>query len=309
MQKRVWILTHEPLPVARPPRRRGEFRIGNGAVQPFSLDPLNSSLLLSASSCHTIITITIGSSYFATAMPRSRPRPSKLALTLSLFFLQTVAISASSSSEKRDSWRPDNELPGAKFVLGDGKNEGSKVKGYEGEWPLWASFRESKAVLDPLDAVAPAGQPSSAGSAGSGDNTSYVCAPIGECDACPDDVVSTASIEQNEYQTSRLADARTFAIAFIALGRWQIHLPYCRPYNNRRRVACSPVTNRNDPKAIQAALDAANAAQDSSSSPTSALLGWEACGKSARQEARDYFEMIVRANTISRKALLLFDQC
>ena len=159
-------------------------------VGPFELTP--SPLCFFLSHHHHTTTHTNPPS-FATAMPRSRPRPSKLALTLSLFFLQTVAISASSSSEKQDSWRPDNELPGAKFVLGDGKNEGSKVKGYEGEWPLWASFRESKAVLDPLDPVAPAGQPSSAGSAGSGDNTSYVCAPIGECEACPDDVVSTPS--------------------------------------------------------------------------------------------------------------------
>lgn len=67
------------------------------------------------------------------------------------------------------------------------------------------------------------------------------------------------------------------------------------------------MTDRNDPIAIQAALDAAIAVKTSSTSSATtatttttttkaaALLGWEACGKSAKQEARDYFEMIVRS--------------
>ncbi|SPO28080.1 uncharacterized protein UTRI_04470_B [Ustilago trichophora] len=219
-------------------------------------------------------------------MPRTRPKASKLALTLSLFYLSTLpahTIAASSDGSSsllhRRTWRPDTELPGAPFILGDGKNEGSKVKGYEGEWPLWASFRESKPALDSIDAVAPAGQPTSdAGSkGGEKDPRSYVCAPIGECEGCPEDV---------------------------------IHLPYCRPYNNRRRVACSPVTNRDDPKAIQAALDAANAAKTSPpsfSSPT-ALLGWEACGKSAKREARDYFEMIAVVASVAIFSIWAFIQ-
>lgn len=120
---------------------------------------------------------------------RTRTKPSKLALTLSLFFLQSLSVSAAAS------WRPDTELPGAKFVLGDGKNEGSKVLGYEGEWPLWSSFRASKVALDAMDAVAPAGEtprpstlPSSSSTASN--ETAYVCAPAGECSPCPEDVVS-----------------------------------------------------------------------------------------------------------------------
>lgn len=128
----------------------------------------------------------------------TRPRPSKLAITLSFFFLQTLSLPAPTTALEERAWRPDSELPGAKFVLGDGKAQGSKVKGYEGEWPLWSSLRTSKPALDSIDAVAPAGRPgpssssssSTTSSTGSNDSISYVCAPIGECEACPDDVVS-----------------------------------------------------------------------------------------------------------------------
>ncbi|KAF6767085.1 hypothetical protein PSEUBRA_002442 [Kalmanozyma brasiliensis GHG001] len=210
----------------------------------------------------------------------ARHRPSKLALTLSLFFLSTLAASAdtSSSTTNRRTWRPDTELPGAKFVLGDGKNEGTKVKGYQGEWPLWSAERAKEADQKANEAAQKAKEaapgpkstdtsPASSSSASSdghkspaAEQTTHVCAPIGECGPCPQDV---------------------------------IHLPYCRPYNNRRRVACSPVSDLNDPKAIQAALDAASTASttDVAVEPK-VLLGHEACGKSARQEARDYFEMI-----------------
>lgn len=176
-----------------------------------------------------------------------RRKPSKLALTLSLFFLGSFA---SSAHLDRRSWRPDSELPGAPFVLGDGKNQGSKVKGYEGEWPLWSSFRTINSAQVAGSSTAPA-----ASSSVSSNATMHVCAPIGECEPCPDDV---------------------------------IHLPYCRPYNNRRRVACSPVSDANNTTAIQAALRSATTASN-----PAALLGYEACGKSAKHEARDYFEMIV----------------
>lgn len=182
-------------------------------------------------------------------------RTSKLALTLSLFYLSSLA----SASFTPRSWRPDTELPGAPFRLGDGKNEGTKVIGYEGEWPLWSSFR-SKPSSPSLDATA--GAPSSS-------NGTYVCAPIGDCTACPDDVK---------------------------------HLPYCRPYNNRRRVACSPVSNPKDPASVQSALASA------SNSSSTALLGYEACGKSARQEARDYFEMIAVIASIAIFSVWAFVQ-
>lgn len=76
-----------------------------------------------------------------------------------------------------------------------------------------------------------------------------------------------------------------------------MHLPFCRPYNNRRRVACSPVADRADASAVRTAMDTANAARNATDSTAAALLGWEACGKSAKQEAKDYFEMIVSART------------
>lgn len=74
---------------------------------------------------------------------------------------------------RRDGWTPE---PSA-FRLGDGKSEGVKVVGYEGEWPLWSDFRaqQDKLRADQLassDAV-------------------FVCVPIGDCSACPDDVVRT----------------------------------------------------------------------------------------------------------------------
>ncbi|CDS01007.1 uncharacterized protein SPSC_05179 [Sporisorium scitamineum] len=199
----------------------------------------------------------------------ARRRPSKLALTLSLFFLSSLA--AATSTPGRRSWRPDSELPGAPFVLGDGKNEGSKVKGYEGEWPLWSSFRKSKSAQNAGSSPTPV-----AAAAASGGPT-HVCAPIGECEPCPDNV---------------------------------IHLPYCRPYNNRRRVACSPISNPNDPHAIQAALANANAAKSTSTSTsaTTAALGYEACGKSAKQEARDYFEMIAVITSIAIFSVWAFIQ-
>ncbi|TKY89949.1 hypothetical protein EX895_001247 [Sporisorium graminicola] len=199
-------------------------------------------------------------------------KPSKLALTLSLFFLSSVAAAAASPQPHLRSWRPDSELPGAKFVLGDGKNEGSKVKGYEGEWPLWSSFRKGKTGQS-SDSSTTHAAASSGGSANATTATTHVCAPIGECEPCPDDV---------------------------------IHLPYCRPYNNRRRVACSPVTNPTDPKAIQSALTLATAAKTSTNSTAS--LGYEACGKSAKQEARDYFEMIAVIASIAIFSVWAFVQ-
>lgn len=70
------------------------------------------------------------------------------------------------------------------------------MKGYEGEWPLWASFRESKPALDSIDAVAPAGQPTNdaVSKDGEKDSRSYVCAPVGECEGCPEDVVCILAI-------------------------------------------------------------------------------------------------------------------
>ncbi|KAJ9473981.1 hypothetical protein PHBOTO_004071 [Pseudozyma hubeiensis] len=185
-------------------------------------------------------------------------KPSKLALTLSLFFLATLtAASDSTPPADRRSWRPDSELSGAKFVLGDGKTEGSRVKGYEGEWPLWSSLRKAQSSTNhakPSDA-----SNSATAQPGSGNSTAHVCSPISECEPCPEDV---------------------------------IHLPYCRPYNNRRRVACSPVTDRNNPQSVQSALSAAKSAKTNTSAANVIRLGYEACGKSAKQEARDYFEMI-----------------
>lgn len=204
-------------------------------------------------------------------------RPYKLALTLSFFFLSTFT---SASLTQRDGWRPDTERPGAPFILGNGKNEGVKVVGYEGEWPLWSSFHadEKKQAegAEAIDAVAPAGRPSPSSShshSGSGNKTMYVCAGIGECAPCPEDV---------------------------------IHLPYCRPYNNRRRVACAPVIgDKSDSGAVEKALAAASSASSTTRTTTittsssgqdgAVMLGYEACGKSAKLEARDYFEMIVSA--------------
>ncbi|GAC74135.1 hypothetical protein PANT_10d00032 [Moesziomyces antarcticus T-34] len=194
-------------------------------------------------------------------MPRPHPRtrPSRMALMMSLFFLNALATETTSSTPprslaRRDSWRPDTELPGAKFVLGDGKTEGVKAKGYEGEWPLWSGFRNGQASDRPV-ASSSGTQPAVA----AGNATDYVCVPAGDCNPCPDDVV---------------------------------HLPFCRPYNNRRRVACSPVADRADASAVRTAMDTANAARNATGSTAAALLGWEACGKSAKQEAKDYFEMI-----------------
>ncbi|CBQ68430.1 conserved hypothetical protein [Sporisorium reilianum SRZ2] len=203
---------------------------------------------------------------------RRRTKPSKLALTLSLFFLSSLAAASAASSAHRRSWRPDSELPGAPFILGDGKNEGSKVKGYDGEWPLWSSFRKSKS-FEGAGSTTPAAAASSAGPSNATHSTTHVCAPIGECEPCPDDVV---------------------------------HLPYCRPYNNRRRVACSPLTNPNDPVAVQAALNLASSAAKSATS--TAALGYEACGKSAKQEARDYFEMIAVIASIAIFSVWAFIQ-
>ncbi len=205
------------------------------------------------------------------------PRPSKLALTLSLFFLSTLSTSTAASAQGTG-WRPDTERPGTPFVLGNGKNEGVKVVGYEGEWPLWSHFHadEKKQAegAEAIDAVSPAGRPSPStthgypGSGkGKGNETMYVCAGIGECAPCPEDV---------------------------------IHLPYCRPYNNRRRVACAPVMgDKEDSGAVEKAFTAASAASGGGASgsgqDSGVLLGYEACGKSAKLEARDYFEMIVSA--------------
>ncbi|PWZ03673.1 hypothetical protein BCV70DRAFT_197878 [Testicularia cyperi] len=219
--------------------------------------------------------------------PRSRhtrPRgPSKLAAMMALFFLQTMsspqnsfgALAASDPGTSegswsmshlfaRDSWRPDTEKPGAPFVLGDGKNEGVKVIGYEGEWPLWSEFRSKQIKLDDLSGhygsdSDPQSSQSQDSTSSDSDTTSdnaaqgalVVCVAIGECSACPIDV---------------------------------LHFPYCRPYNNRRRVACEEIENPSDPASVQRARLAA---------PKSSMLGWEACGKSARKEARDYFELIV----------------
>lgn len=231
-----------------------------------------------AGPCHVVVSIistTNTHDHHCSDMKRASYRkPSKLALTLSLFFIGSLAsttadATSSSIPVDRRSWKPDSELPGAKFVLGDGKNQGSKVKGYEGEWPLWSSFRKAQA-----------GQSSSSGAtstnssvSGSSNSTVHVCAPIGECEPCPDDV---------------------------------IHLPYCRPYNNRRRVACSPVTDRNNPEAVQAALDEAKAAKSGSNSTI--RLGYEACGKSAKKEARDYFEMIAFIASIAIFSVWAFIQ-
>lgn len=122
----------------------------------------------------------------------NRPRVSKLALTLSLFFLST--LSASAGVEKRDGWRPYTELAGSKFVLGDGKNEGIKVKGYQGEWPIWSSFRSKSSGMDATTSVGntPVGSIDTEGKGANGGNnaTKYVCAPIGDCLRCPEDVVS-----------------------------------------------------------------------------------------------------------------------
>lgn len=228
-------------------------------------------------------------------------KPSRLALTLSLFFLSSVAAAAASPQPHLRSWRPDSELPGAKFVLGDGKNEGSKVKGYEGEWPLWSSFRKGKTGQS-SDSSTTHAAASSGGSANATNATTHVCAPIGECEPCPDDVVS---VDTHSSLTRTLSLIATLASIPVTL-RSQIHLPYCRPYNNRRRVACSPVTNPTDPKAIQSALTLAAAAKTSTNSTAS--LGYEACGKSAKQEARDYFEMIAVIASIAIFSVWAFVQ-
>ncbi|SAM84532.1 uncharacterized protein UBRO_05801 [Ustilago bromivora] len=223
-------------------------------------------------------------------MPRSnhhkrsrRPRPSKLALTLSFFFLSTFPSASSTTAvQRRDGWRPDTELPGAPFILGDGKNEGSKVKGYDGEWPLWSSLRtdsaspnpasnQGKGGLETIDATSPiSGTPA-------GNATKYVCAPISDCNSCSKDV---------------------------------IHLPYCRPYNNRRRTACVPISQPSSPESIKAALSLASSAkdEDEAGGKKGAMLGWEACGKSARQEGRDYFEMIAVVASIALFSVWAFVQ-
>lgn len=199
-----------------------------------------------------------------------RPRASKLALTMTAFFLSTLSASAL-HQQRRDGWRPDTELPGAKFILGDGKNEGSKAIGYEGEWPLWSSFRQKQDVSAPAASMDPTAPASSASS----DSTTHVCASAGECTPCPEEVT---------------------------------HLPYCRPYNNRRRVACSPVTNRNDPASVQAALRSASAASNTTTHPDGVQMGYEACGKSAKQEARDYFEMIAVVASVAIFSVWAFVQ-
>lgn len=128
------------------------------------------------------------------AMPRSHPRtrPSRMALMMSLFFLNALATETTSSTPprslaRRDSWRPDTELPGAKFVLGDGKTEGVKAKGYQGEWPLWSGFRNGQASDKPV-ASSSGSQPAVA----AGNASDYVCVAAGDCNPCPDDVVSTS---------------------------------------------------------------------------------------------------------------------
>ncbi len=64
-----------------------------------------------------------------------------------------------SASAQGTGWRPDTERPGTPFVLGNGKNEGVKVVGYEGEWPLWSHFHadEKKQAegAEAIDAVSP----------------------------------------------------------------------------------------------------------------------------------------------------------
>lgn len=241
---------------------------------------------LGASSIFSITTTSLHRTL--TNMRRTTHRkPSKLALTLSFFFLGTlVANGADASQADRRSWRPDTELAGAPFVLGDGKTEGSKVKGYEGEWPLWSSFRKSSsthtAAADASNSsgTAAAAAAITSSTSDSSNATAHVCSPIGECEPCPEDV---------------------------------IHLPYCRPYNNRRRVACSPVTDRTDAQAVQSALDvvvhtAKSTSSGSGSGSVTVRMGYEACGKSAKQEAKDYFEMIAVIASIAIFSVWAFVQ-
>lgn len=246
------------------------------------LDPFASTSLLHHHHQHRLVAMRASSSRTPTR------RQTRLVLALGLLFLS----SAASFSLNPREWKPPNEAPGAPFVLGDGKIEGSKALGYEGEWPLWSTFRENtapatldglkgaeaKAGEDPLEPVVPGAKPpSTSGSSKPLQNTTYVCAPVGDCTACPDTV---------------------------------IRLPYCRPYNNRRRVACAPVADRAIPASIQSALDKANSASSDASSATSkgVLMGYEACGKSARQEARDYFEMIAVVASIAIFSVWAFIQ-
>ncbi|EPQ25970.1 uncharacterized protein PFL1_06917 [Pseudozyma flocculosa PF-1] len=168
-------------------------------------------------------------------------------------------------------WRPLSESQ--PFRLGDGKAEGVKVKGYEGEWPLWSGLRaaasSSSSSSSSSSAVAPSvpggttpvvdvGVPGKAKGKGEGGEATWKCTPAGACQKCPD-------------------DAR--------------HLPYCRPYGNRQPLVC---TSASAPSAGSAA--------------TTTIRAYESCGKVVQDEARDFLEFVMSTAVIAVVAITVFVQ-
>ena len=95
-------------------------------------------------------------------------------------------------------------------------------------------------------------------------NTStFICRSLSECEPCP-------SSKRNH--------------------------PFCRPYGNRRLVACrnmldSGSVQENLPKPFQSVVKPAT---DMEAPPTELeFQGWEACGKVVAVETRDYLEFVV----------------
>lgn len=123
-----------------------------------------------------------------------RRRHSKLSLLMTVFFLQ----STTATLKRRDGWRPDAESTGTPFRLGDGKAEGVKVVGYQGEWPLWSDFRAQQIHLDqptgPSSSTSTSAQPALGTGPNSNAGAVFVCMTVGECNACPSDVVSQPAI-------------------------------------------------------------------------------------------------------------------
>lgn len=118
-------------------------------------------------------------------------------------------------------------------------------------------------------------------------SNAFLCRPLSVCEPCP--------VESRNH-------------------------PFCRPYGNRRLVACR-VLQGGSPRSRAASDDEANARSREldlglslettqlderatnrrpSPPPTMEFQGWEACGKVVKRETRDYLEFVVSEEQSAR---------
>ncbi|KAN0061163.1 hypothetical protein ACQY0O_006898 [Thecaphora frezii] len=191
-----------------------------------------------------------------------------------LLLLSLLVPVCQASLQPRDGWRPASELDGS-FVLGQGTTGGVKVKGYQGEWPLWSQFRKELESHRPaadggggVDALSTQTktetETSSTGTKVEG-GKEWRCRPSGACQRCPESVR---------------------------------YLPYCRPYNNRQPLVCTRTAPTDStPASLQVAW-----------SDATSIVAYESCGKVVHEEARDFAEFVTCIAIISIASVVVFVQ-